>query len=87
MNYNASQTALSLPASQPFAASRPSPLARIQSLWHDHQARAKQARAMAAFADIDTHTLRDIGAPNWVIAEASQRGDSRGLRLLDLYRS
>ena len=32
-------------------------------------------------------TLRDIGAPDWVLAEASQRDEKRELYLIDLYRS
>jgi predicted outer membrane lipoprotein len=61
--------------------------AKIRTLWQEHVERTKKARAQAAFASIDEHTLRDIGAPNWIIAEAAHREDSRGLRLIDLYRS
>ncbi len=59
----------------------------VQSLWCAHRERAHLARAQSAFAEIDTHTLRDIGAPNWLIAESTSRDDARGLRLIDLYRS
>ena len=87
MNTNNAQCAASLPASAMSGAPWNSALNRIQALWQEHQCRATQARAMAIFADIDTHTLRDIGAPSYIIAESTLRGDSRGLRLIDLYRS
>ena len=93
MNCNATQVAPvsaggSLSArSAEFSAAWVVAFAKIQTLWHDHVERANQARAQAVFADIDEHTLKDIGAPNWAIAEAVHRGDSRGLRLMDLYRS
>ena len=90
MNCNPAQSAsaaLPLHASAQFSATWVSAFAKIQTLWHDHAERANKARAMAVFAEIDEHTLKDIGAPNWVIAEAAHRGDSRGLRLIDLYRS
>ena len=86
MNCNA-QSAASLPAPQTFDATWTSAFARLRTLWDGHQQRNRQLRAMAVFADIDAHTLCDIGAPNWVVAEAKQRGDSRSLRLIDLYRS
>ena len=70
-----------------FSAAWVAAFAKIQSLWRERVERTNQARAQAIFADIDEHTLKDIGAPNWAIAEAVHRGDSRGLRLMDLYRS
>jgi hypothetical protein len=76
----------SLDGSTPAGAVK-SALAKFNAIWNDQVQRSNKARAQAAFADIDAHTLRDIGAPNWIIAEAVQRGDSRGLRLIDLYRS
>ena len=88
MNCNAAQSSASLPAPGTFGAPwNVAFVSKMQSLWQDHVCRSSQARAMATFAEIDTHTLRDIGAPNWIIAESSLRGDSRGLRLIDLYRS
>ena len=93
MNCNATQAApvssggsLSVHAAE-FSTAWVTAFAKIQTLWQDHVERANHARAQAVFADIDEHTLKDIGAPNWAIAEAVHRGDSRGLRLMDLYRS
>jgi len=87
MNCNAAQSAASLPAPQSLDATWTSAFTKIRTLWEDHRQRNRKIRAMAVFADIDAHTLCDIGAPNWVIAEAKQRNDIRGLRLIDLYRS
>ena len=64
-----------------------SALDTMQAYWQRHLERTQQARAQVAFAEIDTHTLRDIGAPNWLIAESVSRNDARCLRLIDLYRS
>ena len=78
MNCNAAETALPFPASASVGAATESPLAKLRALWQDHIERTSR---------IDSHTLRDIGAPDWVLAEAALRGDSRDLRLIDLYRS
>jgi len=86
MNCNVAQN-VSPNASESSGALWNTAFVRIQSLWQDHVCRSYQARASAVFADIDTHTLRDIGAPNWIVAESTLRSDSRGLRLIDLYRS
>ncbi len=55
--------------------------------WEGRHARAHASRAVDAMSDINVHTLKDIGAPNWMVAEASSRDDGRALRLIDLYRS
>ena len=59
----------------------------LARFWHEHQAQTNKARAFHAMNDIDAHTLKDIGAPHWMVAEAVTRGDGRCLRLIDLYRS
>ena len=95
MNCNATHAAVLPTAASHSDAVRPAQFsaawivafAKIQTLWQQHVERTNKARAQAAFAEIDEHTLKDIGAPNWLIAEASHRADSRGMRLIDLYRS
>jgi len=87
MNCNAAQLNDSPAASESSGALWNTAFVKVRSLWQDHVCRSYQARASAVFADIDMHTLRDIGAPNWIVAEATLRSDSRGLRLIDLYRS
>lgn len=87
MNRNAAETALPFTASASVGVATESPLAKLRVLWQGHIARTHRTRAGAAFAAIDSHTLRDIGAPDWILAEAALRNESRGLRLMDLYRS
>ena len=73
--------ARSRPASAPAAAS---PLARLRALWEAHLDESRRARATSLFADIDLHTLRDIGAPDWMIADASSRRRAHDRTLRDL---
>lgn len=40
------------------------------SRWHDYQVRRQEARALVAIDEMDAHLLRDIGAPDQVIARA-----------------
>jgi hypothetical protein len=92
MNCNATQAAAlpnaaSASSTREFGAAWIAAFARIQTRWQQHVARTTRARSQSVFADIDAHTLKDIGAPNWAIADAVHRSDSRGMRLIDLYRS
>jgi hypothetical protein len=59
----------------------------FQATWRNHSPLAGQERRFELMADIDEHTLKDIGAPNWLIAQAVERKDAHHLHLLDLYRS
>jgi len=61
-----------------------SALARLRAAWEARLARRRQARAAAHFAGIDLHTLRDIGAPDAVIADAASRDRARERVLRDL---
>jgi len=62
-------------------------IAAFQSAWRKQAVTQTQANALELMADIDEHTLRDIGAPNWLIAQAVERKDAYHLRLLELHRS
>ncbi|MEO8132784.1 MAG: hypothetical protein ABI831_02215 [Betaproteobacteria bacterium] len=59
----------------------------LAQYWHDRHVRTRQSHSIAAMAAISAHTLKDIGAPNWMVAEALTRDDGHSLRLIDLYRS
>ena len=59
----------------------------FQLTWREHPVAVDEASSLDFMADIDAHTLRDIGAPNWLIAQAIERKDAHHLRLIDLYRS
>jgi len=61
-----------------------SPLARLRALWEARLDQTRRARATTLFADIDLHTLRDIGAPEWALAEAASRNRARERSLRDL---
>src|SRR3954469_14658773 len=57
MNPNTAQRAAAPSPAESFSATLTSAFTTIQEFWQDHQCRANHARAMATFADIDTHTL------------------------------
>ena len=59
----------------------------FQQAWRAHPAPVDEGNSLDLMADIDAHTLRDIGAPNWLIAQAIERKDAHHLRLFELYRS
>ena len=46
---------------------------QLLSRWHDYQARRQEARALVAINEMDAHLLRDIGAPDQLIARAVER--------------
>ena len=45
----------------------------LLTLWRDHSARRLEARASDAISDMNAHTLRDIGAPDRLIAHAARK--------------
>jgi hypothetical protein len=59
----------------------------FQATWREQAPHANQTGSFDLMADIDAHTLRDIGAPNWLIAQAVERKGAHHLHLLELYRS
>jgi len=40
-------------------------------------------RAFESIADLDEHTLKDIGAPHWLVAHAADERDARHLRWIE----
>ncbi len=44
----------------------------LSSLWRDYEARRREARALNGIGDMDAHILRDIGAPDRLIARAAE---------------
>ena len=59
----------------------------FKAAWYRPPAHLYQASALHAMTEIDERTLKDIGAPYWLIARSIERKDARELRLLELYRS
>ena len=45
----------------------------LLTLWRDHKARRREARAVDAISDMNEYMLRDIGAPDSLIARAAAR--------------
>ena len=59
----------------------------FQCAWRESSKQVVRARAMEMMADINGHTLKDIGAPEWLIAGSVERQDAHRLHLLALYYS
>lgn len=55
--------------------------------WEAHIARRRQERETVAIADMNELLLRDIGAPEWMIAEATARREIDRQQLVELHRS
>ena len=93
MDYPLSQSSIAIPHSLPerfVAATGEATRAAVsafQATWRQHASDADQLGAFELMADMNAHTLRDIGAPNWLIAQAVERKDAYKLHLLQLYRS
>ena len=45
----------------------------LLTLWRDHSARRREARASEAISDMNEYLLRDVGAPDRLIAYAAAR--------------
>ena len=63
------------------------PVGAIVHYWQNRRVRARQARVNDAMSNVSAHMLKDIGAPEWMVAQASTRYDGRALHLIDLFRS
>jgi hypothetical protein len=44
--------------------------------WREHKTRRAEPRAFDAIGDMNEYMLRDIGAPDWLIARAVARRDA-----------
>lgn len=54
--------------------------------WLQRAESRKRVTALDLMADLDAHTLKDIGAPNWLVAQAVERTDRPRLWLRELDR-
>ena len=59
-------------------------MSRLRNAWRRGQARRRAQHELAAVADMNELLLRDIGAPEWMIADAATRRDAHELRLYEL---
>ncbi len=51
------------------------------ALLHAFEQRRQRQRDWSALAGLSTHTLKDIGAPDWVVLDAADRADLARQRL------
>lgn len=62
-------------------------LATFQTVWNEQSQDTNRAHAFALMIDVNSRTLKDIGAPDWMIARANERRHSHTIHLLELFRS
>ena len=55
--------------------------------WNARARRRREKREILAVADMNELLLRDIGAPEWLVAEANSRREIERQRLLELNQS
>ncbi len=65
-----------------FEALRSAQLA-VAGVWKHRGAPAVDDRAFESIANLDEHTLKDIGAPHWLVARAADERDARHLRWIE----
>jgi len=56
-------------------------LRALGAAWQRHAQRRREQRELAAVAEMNELLLRDIGAPDWMVAEAAGRRESERVRL------
>jgi uncharacterized protein YjiS (DUF1127 family) len=53
----------------------------LQRNRHEHVLSARRQREWNGLAELSAHTLKDIGAPDWLVLDATERGDMARQRL------
>ena len=56
----------------------------VLQAWQAHRQRQHERRAWSGLSDLGSHTLKDIGAPDWVVLDAADRSDTARRRLDDM---
>ena len=88
---NANEAASPPPISQPltvrivtevFAALRSVELA-IAGFWTHDEAPSVDPHAFDSIEHLGEHTLKDIGAPHWLVARAAERREAQQLRWIE----
>ena len=62
-------------------------LATFQTVWNEQSKETDRAHAVERMINVNSRTLKDIGAPEWMIARANERHHSHTIHLLELFRS
>ena len=55
----------------------------VAGFWKHQGVAAADDRAFESIANLDEHTLKDIGAPHWLVARAADERDARHLRWIE----
>ena len=88
----ANEVASSMPISQPllervvdevFAALRSAELA-IASFWRHDSTSSADPHVFDSIEHLDERTLKDIGAPHWLVARAAERREAQDRRWIEL---
>ena len=56
----------------------------VAALWTRPHASQRGDRAFDSIADLNESTLKDIGAPDWLVARAAERREMQRLRWIEL---
>ena len=89
---NANDVASHLPISQPLterivtevlAALRSAELA-IAGMWKNDKGPSTDPHTFDSIEHLNEHTLKDIGAPEWLVARAAERREAEHLRWIEL---
>ena len=59
----------------------------FRSVWRAQTQQGERMRAIEMMADVNERTLKDIGAPEWLIARAGERRHAHHIHLIELYKS
>jgi hypothetical protein len=59
---------------------------KASTLWGRYQERSRGSRELRLLADLDAHVLKDIGAPEWMVACAQDRASAYRRHTDALYR-
>jgi len=55
----------------------------VAGFWKHRGVAVADDRAFESIANLDEHTLKDIGAPHWLVARAADERDARHLRWIE----
>jgi hypothetical protein len=56
----------------------------MERAWHDHKLRSDELRRFDSVAHLNAHVLKDIGAPHWLVAQATGRREAEHQRWMDM---
>ena len=55
----------------------------LTSLWARRAASSAEERTYDSIAELNEQTLKDIGAPDWLVARATERREAQHLRWIE----